>query len=72
MTDNQLQLAVKKQIQKRERANKITFIAGTFSVVYGITFAWLLPGVEAVVLGTFITLFGAFIFSFSAATKYNK
>ena len=72
MNNNQLQHAVKKQIQKRERANKITFIAGTFSIAYGVTFAWLFPGVEAIVLGSFIALFGAFLFTFSIVTKQNK
>lgn len=72
MTDNQLQLAVKRQIQKRERANKMTFIGGTFSVVYGMTFAYVMPGVEAIVLGSIITLFGLLVFSFSVVAKNNK
>lgn len=72
MTDNQLQLAVKRQIQKRERANKMTFIGGTFSVVYGMTFAYVMPGVESIVLGSIITLFGLLVFSFSVVAKNNK
>ena len=72
MNNNQLQLAVKKQIQKRERANKMTFIGGTFSIVYGLTFAYVMPGIEAIVLGTIITLFGVLVFGFSAVAKNNK
>ena len=70
-----IQLVKKAQqetIAKRNRANKITFIAGTFSVVYGLTFAFIMPGINAVILGSFITVFGLFVFSFSVAAKHNN
>jgi hypothetical protein len=64
--------AQQETIVKRNRANKITFIAGTFCLVYGLTFAFIMPGIEAIILGSFITVFGVFIFSFSVAAKQNN
>lgn len=72
MTDNQLQLAVKRQIKARERANKMTFISGTFLTVYGMTFAYVMPGIEGTVVGSIIAVFGICVFGFSSAAKNNK
>ena len=72
MTKELIKQVQQETIAKRKRANAITFAAGTFCIVYGMTFAFIMPGVEAVVLGTFITVFGIFIFAFSTAAKNNK
>jgi hypothetical protein len=64
--------AQQETIAKRNRANKITFIAGTYFLVYGLIFAFIMPGIEAIILGSFITIFGVFIFSFSVAAKQNN
>jgi hypothetical protein len=71
ITNEMIKQVQRETIAKRKRANTITFVAGTFCIVYGMTFAFVMPGIEAVVLGTFITVFGIFIFAFSTAVKNN-
>jgi len=72
MNNQELQNVVKKQIKTRNRANNFTFISGTFLLVYGMTFTFLIPGINAVILGSMITVFGVFIFGFSVASKKNN
>jgi len=70
MTNQELQMATEKMIKKtRSRANVWTFIAGIFSIVYGITFAYIMPGIEAIVLGSLITVFGTLVIAFSITSR---
>jgi uncharacterized membrane protein HdeD (DUF308 family) len=73
MTNQELQMATEKMIEKmiktRSRANVFTFIAGIFSTVYGLTFLFILPGVEAIILGSIITAFGLLVIAFSITSR---
>ena len=69
MTNQELQLVAKQTIKTRNRANVWTFIAGMFSIIYGISFACIMPGIEAIVLGSIITAFGILVFAFSVVAR---
>ena len=69
MTNQELQLVVKQTIKTRNRANVWTFIAGIFSTVYGLTFLFIMPGVEAIILGSIITAFGFLVIAFSITSR---
>ena len=69
MTNQELQLVVKQTIKTRNRANVWTFIAGIFSTVYGLTFLFIMPGVEAIILGSIITAFGLLVIAFSITSR---
>lgn len=69
MTNQELQLVAKQTIKTRNRANVWTFITGIFSIVYGISFAYIMPGTEAIILGSLITVFGTLVFAFSIAAR---
>lgn len=69
MTNQELQVATEKMIKTRNRANVWTFIAGTFCLVYGLVFAYIMPGIEAIIIGIIIATFGTFIFAFSIVAR---
>jgi len=75
--DNDRMMAIKAKkaaehhIKAQKRSNRITFAASIAVMVYGLTFMSIMPGLNGLILGVIISLFGVLLFGFSIASRPN-
>jgi len=64
--------AMEQRLKSQKRSNRITLIASIIVMVYGLTFMTIMPGLNGVILGAIISLFGVLLFGFSMAARPNN